>query len=129
MKRKILHISIIILIVLGICITEQILAQGYFNEINKKVKNLEIVLSSVQELNNDIAYYTDDLKTYWTKKENVLCTFVNHKDINDVGIEIEKMQTAISNNDTNQYYESLSLISFYIRGYQHLVGINLQNIF
>ncbi len=129
MTRKIIDISIILLFIVGICVAEQLISQHYFNEVNKKLDNIEVILSTTENLNEEVSYYTDDLSTYWTSKQNILSTFVNNKEIDDVGVEIEKLQTAISNNDKAKYKESLNLIDFYIKSYEYLIGINLQNIF
>lgn len=129
--KKLIHISIIILFLVGICVTEQILFQRYFNELEGKTGNIINLLSVTENIKteNDILYYTEELYTYWTKKENVLCTFINHKEIEDIGVEIDKMKTSISQNDKAKYEESLNLIVFYIGSYKHLMGINIQNIF
>lgn len=39
------------------------------------------------------------------------------------------MKTSLSNNDKEKYEESLNLIKYYVKSYEHVIGINLQNIF
>ena len=39
------------------------------------------------------------------------------------------MQTATKNSNKEQYYESLKLVKFYLKGYKHVIGISIQNIF
>ncbi|MDD4110277.1 MAG: DUF4363 family protein [Clostridia bacterium] len=130
MKKKIINVLIIVLIITGLCVIEQVLAQQYFKELNIKASHIESIISTAENLSsNDIPYYTDDLSTYWHEKEIVLATFVNHKQIEDLGVEIDKLKTSIFNNNREQYVESLSLIKLYISNYEYLVGINLQNIF
>lgn len=128
--KKIINVIIIIFIIVGICLVEQILAQQYFKELNIKTSYLQSILSTTEDLNtNDVPYYTDDLFTYWDEKENILCTFINHKEFDDIGIEIDKLKTSISNNDKAKYLESLNLIKHFVTSYKHIFGINLQNIF
>ena len=128
--KKAIHISIIILFLIGICITEQILYQKYFEETTKKVEELRLVAETSTDVNTeDIISRTNDLENYWTKKESVLCTFINHKEIEDIGVEISKLKSAIKENEKHVFVESLSLISFYLKSYEHMIGINAQNIF
>ena len=46
-----------------------------------------------------------------------------------IGIEINKMQSAIKENNKEQFAQSIDLIKFYLKGYQHVIGISIQNIF
>ncbi len=128
--KKAIHISIIILFLIGICITEQILYQKYFEETTKRVEELRLVAETSTDVNTEeIISRTNDLEDYWTKKESVLCTFINHKEIEDIGVEISKLKSAIKENEKHVFVESLNLISFYLKSYEHMIGINAQNIF
>ncbi|MGN0748819.1 MAG: DUF4363 family protein [Christensenellales bacterium] len=128
--KKAIHISIIILFLIGICITEQILYQKYFEETTKRVEELRLVTETSTDINTEeIISRTNDLEDYWTKKESVLCTFINHKEIEDIGVEISKLKSAIKENEKHVFVESLNLISFYLKSYEHMIGINAQNIF
>lgn len=130
MNRKIINVCIIIFIIASLCIVEQVLAQQYLKDLNTKTSYIQSILPTAESLNsNEIPYHTNDLHTYWDEKKNILSTFVNHKEIEDIGIEINKMKTAISNNDKEKYEESLNLIKYFISDYQYVVGINLQNLF
>ncbi len=128
--KKAIHISIIILFLIGICITEQLLYQKYFDETTKKVENLRVIAETSTDINTqEIIDLTNDLEDYWTKKESVLCTFINHKDIEDIGVEISKLKSAIKENEKQIFVESINLISFFLESYEHMIGINAQNIF
>ena len=98
MKKKIINVIIILFIIVTLCVVEQVLAQQYLRDLNTKTSYIQSILPTAENLNsNEIPYYTDELHTYWDAKKNILSTFVNHKDIEDIGIEINKMKTAISN--------------------------------
>lgn len=130
MIRKAVYASLIIVFIFGICLTEQLLSKEYLGEMNEKTTNIINVLSTTDDLNsNNIPLLTDDLSIYWQKKEAILCTFINHKEIEDIGVEISKLKTALNNSNKEIYEECINLIKFYIKTYQHLFGINFQNIF
>ncbi|MCI6542540.1 MAG: DUF4363 family protein [Firmicutes bacterium] len=128
--KKAIHISIIILFLVAICLTEQLLYKKYFNETSKKIENLRVIAEISTDINTqEIIDLTNDLEDYWTKKESVLCTFINHKDIEDIGVEISKLKSAIKENEKQIFVESINLISFFLESYEHMIGINAQNIF
>ena len=128
--KKAIHIIIIIAFLIAICTIEQIMAQAYLKEAKKQVENLISISSQpFNEKTDELMFYTNELEKYWTEKENILCTFVNHREIEDIGIEISKLQTAIKNNEQKIYVESINLILYYIISYQHVIGINAQSIF
>ena len=128
--RKLINVIIIILFLVGICLTEQILADKYLNEMQEKMTTLNEYFISIEDIaDTKLINDTNAINEFWTKKEEILCNFVNHKDIEDIGVELNKMQTATKNNDKNAYSESLKLIFFYLSAYRHVIGISIQNIF
>ena len=91
---------------------------------------MRLVAETSTDVNTEeIISRTNDLEDYWTKKESVLCTFINHKEIEDIGVEISKLKSAIKENEKHVFIESLNLISFYLKSNEHMIGINAQNIF
>lgn len=128
--KKAIHISIIILFIVGACITEQILTKMYFRKTIDLVSSLQFYAEANEEINTPLfEEKAKELEDYWQAKESIICTFVNHKEIEDVGIEINKLQSAVKENNREVFIESLNLIAFYLDGYEHVVGINLQSIF
>ncbi|MBO4412969.1 MAG: DUF4363 family protein [Clostridia bacterium] len=128
--RKILNVVFIILFLVAICVTEQILANKYLGEMKTKMDALNKYFISIENIaDTKLINDTNQVTEFWTKKEEILCNFVNHKDIEDIGVELNKMQSAIKNNDKNAYSESLKLIFFYLNAYRHVIGISIQNIF
>ena len=86
--KKAIHIIVIILFLILICTFEQVLTQSFLKETNIKIENLIYISNkgfneNIQEI-NDLTLNLDD---YWTKKENILCTFVNHKEIEEIGLK------------------------------------------
>ena len=128
--KKFINITIIILLLIAVCVVEQVLADKYLAEVEKRVDTIYENFIALDDINNTkLIAQTNELEEYWTAKESVLCNFVNHKDIEDIGVEINKMQTATKDNNKDQYYESLKLVKFYLKGYKHVIGISIQNIF
>lgn len=130
MIRKSIYASLIIVFIFGVCLTEQLLSKEYLKTMDEKTTNIISVLSTTDELNSENIYsLTDDLSQYWQKKEPILCTFINYKEIEDVGVEISRLKIALNNSNRDLYEESINLIKFYIKNYENIFGINFQNIF
>lgn len=128
--KKFINITIIILLLIAVCVVEQVLADKYLAEVEARVDTIYENFIALDDINDTkLIAQTNELEEYWTAKESVLCNFVNHKDIEDIGVEINKMQTATNNSNKEQYYESLKLVKFYLMGYKHVIGISIQNIF
>lgn len=128
--KKIINISIIILALTAICLTEQLLTHKYFTKTSEIISEIEFYLRNGNEITSEeIVARTNDLEKYWTQKEQVICTFVNHTDIEDIGVEISKLKSAITKNEEHVFLESLNLISYYLDAYQHILGINMQSLF
>lgn len=128
--KKAINIGIIVLFLIAICAVEQILSTKYLNEVETRVDKIYETFASLEEINNTkLISQMSELENFWTKKESVLCNFVNHKDIEDIGVEINKLHSAINQNDKNQFGQSLNLIKFYLDAYTHILGISIQNVF
>ncbi len=128
--KKAIHIAIIILFLIGMCATEQIISQTYLNDTKGKVDELFEISSLSETVNTEeISAKTNELEEFWRKRESVLCTFINHREIEEIGVEISKLKSAVKEDEKHVYLESIMLIQFYLKSYQHVLGINFQSIF
>lgn len=128
--KKAINISIILLFLVAACITDQILIKTYFNKTGEFVSIIKTYIEENDDVNTQfLIEKTDELNNYWQSKESIVCTFVNHQDISNLGVEINKLQSAAKENNRDVFVESINLIEFYLSGYEHVVGINLQSIF
>ncbi len=128
--KKAINISIILLFIVAACITDQILIKTYFNKTGEFVSTIKAYIEENENVNTPfLIEKTNELNDYWQSKESIVCTFVNHQDISNLGTEINKLQSAAKENNRDVFVESINLIEFYLAGYEHVVGINLQSIF
>ena len=128
--KKAIHIAIIILFLIAMCATEQIISQIYLNDTKGKVDELFEISSLSETVNTEeISAKTNELEEFWRKRESVLCTFINHREIEEIGVEISKLKSAVKEDEKHVYLESIMLIQFYLKSYQHVLGINFQSIF
>ena len=128
--KKAIHIAIIILFLIGMCTTEQIISQTFLRDTKSKVDELFEISSLSETVNTEeISAKTNELEEFWRKRESVLCTFINHREIEEIGVEISKLKSAVKEDEKHVYLESIMLIQFYLKSYQHVLGINFQSIF
>ena len=128
--RKAINISLILLSLIAICVVEQVLADSYLTGVKERIEEIRVLYLESENINSTILISkTNELENFWKNKEAVLCNFVNHKDIEDIGVEITKMQNAIKEENSDAFSESVDLVKFYVDGYRHVIGISIQNIF
>lgn len=76
----------------------------------------------------DISLAVSDLESDWKQNESNMCYLVNHKNIQEIGLEISKLKVYQKENDTKEFRASLEAIKLYSEGYLHFMGANLHNV-
>lgn len=120
---------IIFLIILGVCITEDVIVSNSLYEVQQRCYALEELIEERDDLKNmDIVLCVDNLEYRWDKDEEKLCYLVNHKSIQEIGQEIAKLKLYIADNDVAAAKVSIELIKFYCHSYLHFMGANIHNV-
>lgn len=128
--KKLISILIIVLLLIGACIVEQIIVYDYITSTEEELLQVEKNYSEITPENKEeLLILLSKIKEDWIKKDNVLCFFVNHNDISDLGSELVRAENAIKENDTSVFRESITLSIFYINGYKQFMFINLRSVF
>lgn len=129
MLKKYLHLIIILFILIGSCVLEEVVVNNYLTDIDYKVSQIQAVVSDKDQINtSEILFMVENLNDDWCRKEQILCLIVNHKDIEDIGLEISRLKSNAVTNQIEDFNASLSLIRFYTEAYHHVMGTNLYNI-
>ena len=124
-----LNFLVIFLILIGICVVEDIFVSSSLYEIQKECYEIEAVLASYDDIRNmDIVMEIDNLEYKWNEEEKILCYLVHHKNIQEIGQEIAKLKLYIPSNDIDAFRVSLSSIKSYCHNYLHFMGANWHNI-
>lgn len=128
MKRGI-FISIIVIFLIGVCTLEQILVNSTLSELKQKGNNLYAVAQNYEDVNNsEILTLSNDLRNFWQERENLLCFFINHKDMQEMGIELTHMISYSQSNIKEEFFASLQLVNYYTVTFNHIMGLSLQNL-
>lgn len=95
-----------------------------------KIDYISSIISSTDNINTEeIEIGCNEIDIFWTKRERILCLFINHNDLNKIGEQIKKIKVYVrQNNKENCQYE-LETLKFYNKSYRHVFEINFQNLF
>ena len=121
---------VLLLVLVGIIVWEQLSVNSYLNEIKDITDRLTIMVSGNEQINTtEILEQVDNLEDVWNKHESILCLLANHKDMQELSVEIARMRACVSVNQFEDFKASLSIIIYFSEAYHHFMGISLQNIF
>ncbi len=124
-----INFIIIVLLLIAICITEELVVSNSLKEIQTRCYEIEMTLAGTDDLlNMDMTMQIDNLEYVWKEDEAAMCFLVNHKNIQEIGQEIAKLKLYIASNDIDAFRVSLEEIKFYCHSYLHFMGANLHNV-
>ena len=98
------------------------IVEDYCLEIEKAVKEEGTIVSG------KVASLVDNLEDSWKKSESKLCFLVNHKSIENLGVEIVRLKTYIDEDEPIEFFVSLEIIKHYTKVFQHFMGASFHNI-
>lgn len=129
MLKKYIYLLIILLFLVGVCIWEEMSVNAYLQQVDDTVAEIQTVVADKDAINSyDILMMVENLEEMWLKNESNLCVLVNHKDIEDIGMEIARLKSTIATNQIEDFNASLSLIRFFTETYHHVMGTSFQNL-
>ena len=128
-KFVIVNIVIIFVFLIAICIVEDIVVTRGVKEVNEDCMAIEEMVDHIEDLRTmEVVMAVENLEYNWKKNESAMCYLVNHKSIQEIGLEISKLKGYLENNEPNDFMSSLDAIKFYSHSYLHFMGASLHNI-
>lgn len=125
----IINFVLIILLLAGICIAEEMVVSNSLKDIQNRSFKIERLIDDYESLKNtEIVLAIDNLEDKWREEESNLCFMVNHKNIQEIGQEIAKIKEYVASDDIDGARVSLYSIKFYCHSYLHFMGANLHNV-
>ncbi|MBE7075733.1 MAG: DUF4363 family protein [Clostridiales bacterium] len=127
---RLVSICVLILSLAAICIVEDKLVDTALARVENMCVEIELAVEKNEGIvNGEVASLVDNLEYFWNKQESVMCFVVNHKTIEQLGVEIVRLKTYIDEEEQIEFYVSLEIIKHYIETFQHVMGANLHNVF
>lgn len=126
MKNVLISISAFIIMLLLMC-----LSMSYLNRASLKLeaKSAEIQ-EAIQGENWEKAYTASmDFKDIWNNYTPIIKVFVNHQEIDNVEIELQKLPSFVKEHTKDEAFASAQTLDFLIKHLSNLEKVNVQNIF
>ena len=99
-KFVIVNIILIIIFLVAICIVEDLIVTNSVREVNEDCMAIEELIDGREDLRTmDIVMAVENLEYNWMKNESKMCYLVNHKSIQEIGVEISKLKGFLENNE------------------------------
>lgn len=126
---KLVSFLVILALLTAICVIEDRLVAGSLMEVKNYCYAIE--LASEENggiINGEVASLVDNLEVSWKEDEGRLCFMVNHKSIEQLGVEIVRLKTYIDEEEEIEFFTSLEIIKHYVETFQHFMGASFHNI-
>lgn len=125
---KLVSVFVIVGTLIAICVVEDRLIINSFKEIQNYCYEIEEVAKNNGIVDGEVASLVDNLEYSWTVNESKMCFIVNHKAIEQMGVEIVRLKTYIDEDEPIEFFVSLELIKHYLETFQHFMGASFHNI-
>ena len=126
---KLFGVILIVAILVFVCVVEGLLASRALNSVKSFCHEIEIETEKQGGIVSDEAVrLVENLDAKWKKDEAKLCLLVNHKSIEQLGVEIVRLKAYIDGGEETEFFTSLEIIKNYAESYRHLMGANFHNV-
>ena len=119
----------IFLFLIGICVIEETVVNKALKDAQNQVLAIEDVLDDLDGLHDaELINMVDNLGYKWMKNESKMCYMINHKNIQEIGIEIARLKACIVIDNIDDFRISLEHINLYCHSYLHFMGASIHNV-
>ena len=126
---QIISIFLIFGILVAVCVIEDKLVTTALERVDSYCYEIENAIKENDGIgNNEVNSLVLNLEYNWLEDESKLCFLVNHKSIQEIGVEISKLASYIEQNDIKEFTVSLNLIKLHCDQYFHFMGASFYNI-
>lgn len=126
---KLVSFLIIIGVLIAICVVEDRLVTDSLIQVKDYCYQIEMAAEESGAITSgEVASLVDNLEHSWKKNEGKLCFMVNHKSIEQLGVEIVRLKTYIDEEEEIEFFTSLEIIKHYVETFQHFMGASFHNI-
>ena len=126
---QLVSILVILAILITVSVVEDSLVSSSLSLVDEYCYEIEVAISENDGIkNSDVCTLVDNLEYSWFANEWKLCYVVNHKSIQEIGVEISRLKSYIEEGDEKEFRASLELIKLYREQYEHFMGASLHNI-
>ncbi len=124
-----INFGILFLFLIGICILEEYIVSDSLKQVQAQAYEIEQVLHERETLRDqEIINLVDNIEYSWSKNESNMCYMVNHKSIQEIGVEIARLKACIVIDNIDDFRIALEHLNFYSQSYLHFMGASIHNV-
>lgn len=124
-----INFVLIFLFLIGICVVEEVIVSSSLQAVQNDVLAIEEMLSRKDGLmDSELIMQVDNLEYTWSQNESKMCYMVNHKSIQEIGIEIARLKGCIVIDNIDDFRISLEHLTLYTHSYLHFMGASIHNV-
>lgn len=126
---RLISVALIVGLLIFLCVYEDRLVITSLDAVKKYCYEIEnSAHTNGGIVNGEVASLVDNLEYSWRENESSLCFLVNHKSIEQLGVEIVRLKTYIDEEEPIEFFTSLEIIKHYADMFQHFMGASFHNI-
>ena len=127
--KRFIGILIIIIILAGLSVGEELLVNSTTKMLHNASYNLEkIAIENKDNIDCDLMHKEfKKLDNFWDEKEKVLCYIVNFEKIKPINETLHKLGSAINENDYSVAMENIETLQNYSENMHYVMGASLTN--
>ena len=126
---KIICVFLLLAFIVLACVIEDRIVVSSLQEVKNYCYEIEkTVESEGQIVSGEVASLVSNLDYAWHQSERHLCLLVNHKNIEQLEVEVVKLKSYISEDEKIEFMTSLQIIKNYVEAFQHFMGASFHNL-
>ena len=127
MTKKAIWILVLIVTLTGLVVWEQIYTD---KAIDTMLQDLVILENNLTEQNLETSRaQAQSLIDFWDKKESIICLFVDFRDIEQIGRQVDLVYSHLENSDFELATVECNTLQRVIETFRDMIKFDWQNIF
>lgn len=126
---KIICVFLLLAFIVLACVIEDRIVVSSLQEVKNYCYEIEKTVESEGKIvSGEVASLVSNLDYVWHQSERHLCLLVNHKNIEQLEVEVVKLKSYISEDEKIEFMTSLQIIKNYVEAFQHFMGASFHNL-
>ena len=126
MNKKIIMVLILVLVLGGIVVWEQVYTDS---SINTMLENIKVLESGLDEENLESSkIMAEKIVADWDKSESVICLFVDFRDIEQIGRQADLVLSHLNNQDFELARVECNTLQRVVETFRDMVRVDITNI-
>ncbi len=126
MNKKIIMVLVLVLVLGGIVVWEQVYTDS---SINTMLENIEVLETGLNEENLESSKsMAEKIVKDWDKRESIICLFVDFRDIEQIGRQADLVLSHLNNQDFELARVECNTLQRVVETFRDMVRVDITNI-